>query len=134
MSDHEVVLSHSDQVEVLPPLISPAALECQRIAVLESHFQDILQRQWACNREGHGLCYHRPGHDDHISISQDALDSWVQQRCRDFATFIEPPQGLLDSSSVEQGMSDYERDAMTRWWAPGIWNPTEVEVGPGGWH
>ncbi|KAF8512035.1 hypothetical protein BU17DRAFT_69396 [Hysterangium stoloniferum] len=121
MSYHEVVLSHPDQVEVLPPLISPAALESQRITVLESHCQDILQRLWTCNREGHGLCYHRPGHE-HASITKDAFDSWVQQL---------PPQGLLDSSGIGQGMSDIEREAMTRWFAPVIHNPTNVEFDPG---
>ncbi|KAF8525484.1 hypothetical protein BU17DRAFT_83677 [Hysterangium stoloniferum] len=130
MSDREIVLSHPDQVEVLPPLISPAALEAQQIAVLESHFQDMLQRLWACNREGHGLCYHRPGHE-HVSITKDTFDSWVQQLCRGFATFLEPPQGLLDSSGIGQGMSDIEREAMTRWFAPVIRNPTDVKVGPG---
>ncbi|KAF8503185.1 hypothetical protein BU17DRAFT_71790 [Hysterangium stoloniferum] len=121
LSDYEVVLSHPDQAEVLPPLISPTALESQRITVLESHFQNILQRLWACNREGHGLCYHRQGHE-HVSITKDAFDSWVQQL---------PPQGLLDSSGIGQGMSDIEREAMTRWCTPVICNPTDVEVGPG---
>ncbi|KAF8499428.1 hypothetical protein BU17DRAFT_72223 [Hysterangium stoloniferum] len=121
MSDHEIVLSHPDQVKVLSPLISPAALEAQQIAVLKSHFQDILQRLWACNREGHGLCYHRPGHE-HVSITKDTFDSWVQQL---------PPQGLLDSSGIGQGMSDIEREAMTRWFAPVIRNSTDVKVGPG---
>ncbi|KAF8508303.1 hypothetical protein BU17DRAFT_70854 [Hysterangium stoloniferum] len=120
MSDHEVVLSHPDQVEVLPPLISPSALASQRITVLESHFQDILQRLWACNREGHGICYHRLGHE-HVSITKDAFDSWVQQL---------PPQGLLDSSGVGQGMSDIEREGMTRWFAPVICNPTDVRSRP----
>ncbi|KAF8497369.1 hypothetical protein BU17DRAFT_72400 [Hysterangium stoloniferum] len=79
MSDHEVVPSHPDQVEELPLLISPAALESQWIAVLESHFQDILQGLWACNREGHGHCYYKPGHDKHVPINKDVLDSWVQK-------------------------------------------------------
>ncbi|KAF8508314.1 hypothetical protein BU17DRAFT_70866 [Hysterangium stoloniferum] len=121
MSDHEVVLSHPDQVEVRPPLMSPTAMESQRITVLESHFQDMLQRLWACNREGHGLCYHRRGHE-HVSITKDAFDSWVQQL---------RPQGFLDSSGMGQGMSNIEREAMTRWFAPVIRNPTDVEVGPG---
>ncbi|KAF8488390.1 hypothetical protein BU17DRAFT_72802 [Hysterangium stoloniferum] len=89
----------------VPRLISPASLESQ-IQFLESH-------------------------DDHISISRDALDSWVQQRFPDFATCVEPPPGLLESGVIEEGMSDIERDAMTRWFAPVIRNPTEVEVGPG---
>ncbi|KAF8499472.1 hypothetical protein BU17DRAFT_72218 [Hysterangium stoloniferum] len=142
MSDHEVVLSHPDQGKVLPPVISPAALESQRIAVLESHCQDILQRLWACNREGHGLCYHRQGHE-HVSITKDAFDSWVQQlidsnvsdcffvECGGFSTCLEPPQGLLDSSGIGQGMSNIMREAMTRWFSPAILNPTDVEVGPG---
>ncbi|KAF8503984.1 hypothetical protein BU17DRAFT_71696 [Hysterangium stoloniferum] len=83
-----------------------------------------------CNREGHGLCYHKPGHE-HVSITKDAFDSWVQQLCRGFATFLEPPQGLLDSSGIGKGMSDIEREAMTRWFAPVIRNPMDVEVSPG---
>ncbi|KAF8508315.1 hypothetical protein BU17DRAFT_70867 [Hysterangium stoloniferum] len=81
-----------------------------KIGVLESHFQNILQRQVACNREDHGVCYYRPGRDEHVPIDKKALHSWVQQLCRAFATGLEPPQGLLDSSGIEQGMSDIERE------------------------
>ncbi|KAF8498016.1 hypothetical protein BU17DRAFT_72361 [Hysterangium stoloniferum] len=55
----------------------------------------------------------------------------VIERCRGFATCLERPQGLLDSSGIGQGMSNIEREAMTRWFAPVIRNPTDVEVGPG---
>ncbi|KAF8513831.1 hypothetical protein BU17DRAFT_68627 [Hysterangium stoloniferum] len=89
-----------------------------KIAVLESHFQDILQRQLARNREDHGVCYHRPGRDEHVPINKKVLDSWVQQLCRGFATGLEPPQGLLDSSGIEQGMSDIGREAMSSWLKP----------------
>ncbi|KAF8500096.1 hypothetical protein BU17DRAFT_72132 [Hysterangium stoloniferum] len=51
--------------------------------------------------------------------------------CRGFATCLERPQGLLDSSGIGQGMSNIEREAMTRWFARVIRNPTDVEVGPG---
>ncbi|KAF8500089.1 hypothetical protein BU17DRAFT_72125 [Hysterangium stoloniferum] len=131
MSEHEVVPSDPDHVQELPHLSSPTLLESQRTEVLESHFQDILQRLWACNGKGHGLCYHRPGRDEHVPINKDALDSWVQQICRGFAACIEPPQGLLSSSWIEEGMSDFERDAITMWFSPFIRNTTEVEVGPG---
>ncbi|KAF8498373.1 hypothetical protein BU17DRAFT_72328 [Hysterangium stoloniferum] len=90
------------------------------IRVFESHFQDILQRQLACNREDHGVCYHRPGRDEHVPINKKGLDSWVQQLCRGFATGLEPPQGLLDSSGIEEGMSDIERDTMSSWLKPVI--------------
>ncbi|KAF8496079.1 hypothetical protein BU17DRAFT_72481 [Hysterangium stoloniferum] len=96
----------------------PLRFQGSRIGVLESDFQDILQRQVACNREDHGVCYYRPGRDEHVLINKKALDSWVQQLCRDFAIGLEPPQGLLDSLGIEKGMSDIERDAM-------------IEIGPG---
>ncbi|KAF8511409.1 hypothetical protein BU17DRAFT_69659 [Hysterangium stoloniferum] len=107
MSDHEVVLSHPDQVEVLTPI---DLAYCPGISTDHSP-----------RKEGHGLCYHRQGHE-HVSITKDAFDSLVQQLL---------PQGLLDSSGIGQGMSDIEREAMTRWCTPVIRNPTDVEVGPG---
>ncbi|KAF8490568.1 hypothetical protein BU17DRAFT_72705 [Hysterangium stoloniferum] len=39
--------------------------------------------------------------------------------------------GLLDSSGIGQGMSDIEREAMTRLFAPVIHNPTYIELDPG---
>ncbi|KAF8526660.1 hypothetical protein BU17DRAFT_82845 [Hysterangium stoloniferum] len=90
MSDHEAVPANPDDVEELPPFISPAVLESSRIEfLLQSHFRGILQRQWACNVEGDGLCYHRPGRNEHVPITKDALDSWVQQMCRGFATDLD---------------------------------------------
>ncbi|KAF8530358.1 hypothetical protein BU17DRAFT_79081 [Hysterangium stoloniferum] len=65
-----------------------------------------------------GIFENGPGRDKHVSITKDAFDPWVQKLCRGFATCLEPPQCFLDSSGIGQGMSDIEREAMTRWFAP----------------
>ncbi|KAF8498377.1 hypothetical protein BU17DRAFT_72332 [Hysterangium stoloniferum] len=77
MSDHEVVLSHPDQVEVLPPLISPDALESKRVTVLEKRVTVSVTIDQVTSMQ---------------SITKDAFDSWVQQLCRGFATCLEQPR------------------------------------------
>ncbi|KAF8490592.1 hypothetical protein BU17DRAFT_104135 [Hysterangium stoloniferum] len=89
-----------------------------------------------------------PSHPDHVEelpqsdlscfpgISTDrsprkSFSGYTPGTCRGFAACIEPPQGLLESSVIEEGLSDFESDAMTRWAEPVIRNSTDVEVGPG---
>jgi len=71
-------------VEELPPLVSPCVLSSEeRKQIVETGMREIfrlkLRERWRCDEPGHDVCYRPPKCNQHIPLSENDVDLWVDE-------------------------------------------------------
>ena len=81
MTPDETIL---EGVEELPPLVSPGVLSSeQREPIIETErFRLKLRERWRCNEPGHDICYRAPKRNQHIPLSENDVEVWVEEWVR----------------------------------------------------
>ncbi|KAF8514115.1 hypothetical protein BU17DRAFT_94818 [Hysterangium stoloniferum] len=86
-------------VDGLPPLRSPGVLSSKKWDQIVSTgmkeiFRAKLRERWSCNETAHNLCYIAPDDDQHIPLSPNDINIWVEELCQGETTYHEPPTAV----------------------------------------
>ncbi|KAF8518859.1 hypothetical protein BU17DRAFT_90662 [Hysterangium stoloniferum] len=88
--------NHGEGVEEHSPLISPGEFtseELERMLVMRmrEEFRLKLRERWSCTEPGHDLCYRAPDDVQHIRLSANYVEVWVDRMCQGETSYHEPP-------------------------------------------
>ncbi|KAF8518866.1 hypothetical protein BU17DRAFT_90671 [Hysterangium stoloniferum] len=87
---------HGESVEEQPPLVCPGELSSdQRDQIIKAGMREIfrakLRERWSCTETGHDLCYRTPDDDQHIPLSANCVEIWVDELCQGGTSYHDPP-------------------------------------------
>ncbi|KAF8518858.1 hypothetical protein BU17DRAFT_90661 [Hysterangium stoloniferum] len=88
--------NHGEGVEEQSPLVSPGELSSEELermleVRMREKFQLKLRERWSCTEPGHDLCYRAPDDDQHIRLSANYVEVWVDRLCQGETSYHEPP-------------------------------------------
>ncbi|KAF8514111.1 hypothetical protein BU17DRAFT_94815 [Hysterangium stoloniferum] len=91
-------------VQELPPLVSLGVLSWEEIEQtimtrMRERFRVKLRERWSCNEPGHNLCYRRHDDDQHIPLSPDHVEIWVDELCQGETSYYDPPTVVTGATS-----------------------------------
>ncbi|KAF8514123.1 hypothetical protein BU17DRAFT_94837 [Hysterangium stoloniferum] len=83
-------------IQEQPPLDSPDQLSSdQRDQIIKTRMREIfwkkLRERWICCEPGHDLCYRAPDGDQHLLLSGNHVEFWVDELCNGNTSYHDPP-------------------------------------------
>ncbi|KAF8519226.1 hypothetical protein BU17DRAFT_90178 [Hysterangium stoloniferum] len=144
-TSNETTLGHHDSatagiyiedIEELPPLASPGVLSSEQrdeiIQGMREIFREKLQERWGCDEPGHYLCYRAPDDEQHIQLSENHIEVWVDELCQGETTYHDPPIVVKISTNTTSNFSPYRSHAED--WgmiSRSLGTSSSVGIGPG---
>ncbi|KAF8500003.1 hypothetical protein BU17DRAFT_102631 [Hysterangium stoloniferum] len=105
-------------IEEQPPLDSPDELSSdKRDQIIKTGMREIfrtkLRERWICCEPGHDLCYRAPDDDQHLLLSGNHVEFWVDELCHgntsyhDLPAFGKTPWSSTDTTSnLREGVDE----------------------------